>query len=178
MMKTEQSWQEIPIGLGWLVVSIVFMEILEAFDWIVTTLQPLTSILLSDTSIFSGWNRNAPFDTEAAKSLTAIFLLLVPLQIASVFRIPAKSICPRAQTKGVPAFATILAVFFLVQPLVFAWGLSINGPLRVFGKESSWGAAAAICVVTLSFAYAVRMVPVLLTMCGIRTQNKIDSSSA
>jgi len=178
MTKTEQSWQEIPIALGWLVISIVFLEVLDGADWIVITLQPLTSMLLSDASIFSGWNRNAPFDTEAAKSLTALFLLLLPVQIASVFRIPAKSICPKAQAKGIPIFATILAVIVLVQPLVFAWGLSINGPLKVFGKESSWGAAAAICLVTLSFAYAVRMVPVLLTMCSTRTQNKVDSSSA
>ena len=178
MTETEQNWQEIPIAIGWLVISIVFMEVLEGFDWVVTTLQPLTSILLSGASIFSGWNRNAPFDTEAAKSLTALFLLLVPVQIASVFRIPAKSICPKAQAKGIPVFATVLAVIVLVQPLVFTWGLSINGPLRVFGKDSSWGAAAAICLVTLSLAYAIRMIPILLTMCGIRMQNKVDSSSA
>jgi len=175
MTISEQSWQEIPIALGWLVISIVLMEVLDGADWIVITLQPLTSMVLSDASVFSSWNRNAPFDTEVAKSLTTLFLLLVPAQIASFFRIPAKAICPRTQAKGVPAFATVLVVIVLMQPLIFVWGLSINGPLRVFGKESSWGVAAAICFGTLSLSYAIRMTSVLLTLCGIRTQNKVNS---
>ena len=178
MTKVDQGWQEIPVVLGWLVISIVLMEVLEDSDWLITTIQPLTSMLITDASIFSGWNKNVPFDTEAAKSLTALFLLLVPVQIASVFRIPAKSICPGAQAKGIPAFATILVIIVLVQPLVFTWGLSISGPLKVFGKGSSWGVAAAICFGTFSIAYAVRMVSVFLAMFGMRTKNKSESSSA
>lgn len=177
MKKTEPNWQEIPVVLGWLLISLVFMEILGRSDWLIKTLQPLTSTLLSAAGIFSGWNRNPPFNTEAAKSLTALFILLFPVQIASVFRIPAKSIFPGAQAKGFSVFATMLAVIVLLQALVFTWGLSINGPLKVFGKDSSWGAAAAICLVTLSLAYAIRMTPILLKLCGIRKQNMLDSSS-
>lgn len=178
MTKIEQHWQEIPVAIGWLVTSIVSMELLNAADWLVVTLHPLTSALLSEPSIFASWNMNAPFDTEAAKALTALFLLLMPVQIASVFMIPARSVCSKAQAKGIPAFATVLAVLFLVQPLVFAWGLSINGPIKIFGKESSWGAASAICLVTLSFSYAIRMTSVLLNMFCTQTKNKVGQSSA
>jgi len=174
MTEATKHWQETPVALGWLVASIVLMVVLENSFSIVSALQPLTTTVLSDARIFSGWNRSAPFDSEAAKTLTAIFLLLVPVQVASLFSVPDESICPKAQAKGIAAFATIVAVAALVQPLVFAWGLSINGPLKIFGKESSWGAAATIWLVTFSFSYLVRMIPILLAMCGLRTRNKLD----
>jgi len=173
MTKSNHGLQEMPVALGWLVVGIVLMAVLENSASIISVLQPLTSFVLSDASIFAGWNRFPPFDSAPAKTLTAIFLLFTPLQIASVFSISEESICPKAQAKGVAVFATIMAVIVLLQTLVFAWGLSINGPLKVFGKESSWGAAAAIWLVTFSFSYLVRMVPILLTMCGLRPKSEL-----
>lgn len=174
MTEATKSWQEIPVALGWLVAAIVLMVVLENSFSIVSALQSLTNTVLSDAGIFSGWNRYAPFDSAAAKTLTAIYLLLVPVQVASLFSISKESICPKAQAKGIAAFATIMAVAALVQPLVFTWGLSINGPLKIFGEESSWGAAATIWMATFSFSYLVRMLPILLAMCGLRTQKKLD----
>ncbi len=178
MTNIEQRWYEIPVALSWLFTSIVLMEVLDNVDWLVSALQPLTTLLLTEPSIFSGWNRNAPFNTEVAKTLTALFLLFVPAQTASVFMIPARSICQRAQAKGMLAFAACLTVLLVVQPLVFGWGLSISGPIKVFGRDSSWGAAAAICIVTLSFSYAVRMTPILLTMVCAKSDRQVGKSSA
>lgn len=168
-----QDWQELPIALGWLAVAIVLMFVLENSDSLVSAFHPLTSTLLSDRGIFSNWNRSAPFDSEAAKTLTAIFLLLVPVQVASLFSVPPKAICPKAQAKGIAAFTTIMVIAAAVPLLVLAFGLSINGPLKIFGKESSLGASAAIWLVTLSFSYLVRMVPILLSMCSLHMRKRV-----
>lgn len=162
-MTTEfaKDWRELPIALGWLALSIVLMIILDNSDSVVSALHPLTSTVLSDAGVFSGWNRIPPFDSPVGRTLTTIFILLVPVQIASFFAIPDEAICPRAQVKGVPAFLVIMLVLALVPLLTFWWGLSVNGPLRIFGKETLLGVAATICVVTLAFSYLVRMIPIL-----------------
>lgn len=164
MPRRKYHWTEMAVGLGWLTISVFLMEGFHNLPQLVSALQPMTSFLLSDTSIFSGWNRHSPFDTPEAKTLTAVFLLLVPAQIATLFMLARESVCPRAQVKGIAAFSTIMAVVALIQPLVFLWGLSINGPLRIFGKNSSLGVAATIFIVTMAFSYLVRMIPVLLAM--------------
>lgn len=169
-----KDWQELPIAIGWLAVSLALMVVLENSDLLVSLLRPLTSTLLCDTSFFSGWNRTAPFDSEAAKTLTVIFLFLIPVQTASLFSVPPAAICPKAQAKGIAAFVAIMVIAALVQPLVFLGGLSINGPLKIFGKESSWGAAAAIWLVTFSFSYVVRMLPILLGMCGLQMHRRAN----
>lgn len=156
------DWGVFLIALGWLALSIVLMIVLENSDPIVSALHPLTSAVLSDSGILSGWNRFPPFDSAAAKALTAVFILLVPVQIASFFALPPEVICPKAQAKGVAAYFTIMVILALAPLLTFAWGLSVNGPLKIFGAETSLGASATICVITLAFSYLVRMIPILL----------------
>lgn len=167
-----KSWQDLPIALGWLIASSVLMVALEHSDFLVSALWPLTSTLLSEGGVFASWNRSAPFDTAAAKTLTAIFVLLVPVQIATLFSVPPEAICPKAQQNGIAAFAAIMLIAALIQPLVFSWGLSINGPLKIFGKESSLGASAAIWLATFSFSYLARMSPILLAMYRLPTRKK------
>jgi hypothetical protein len=142
MSKTNFSAKEVPVFLGWLVASIVLSEALDNFPSLVLSLQPVTAFLLSDLSYFSRWNNKAPFNTAEIRTLTAVFLLLVPVQIFTLFLIPHESVFPKLQAKGVFALATSMVVLVLILLLTFARGLSINGPLKIFGKESSWGAAA------------------------------------
>lgn len=170
MKIIKRNWQEIPVATGWLVACFVLMGVLDNSTRILAVLQPLTSTVLSGEGLFTRWNRFAPFDAPAVKTLTAVFLLLVPVQIASVFMIADTSICPKAQAKGIGAFIAVMSVLALIQPLIFVWGLSINGPLRIFGKNSLWGAAATVFLATFAFSYVVRMLPVLLALCSSKRQ--------
>lgn len=164
MSISYSHWKEVPFLLGWIATSIVLNEALEIFPVLVLSLQPVTAFLLSDLSYFSSWNNSPPFNTAEIRTLTAVLLLLVPVQIFTFFLISHESVLPKVQAKGPLALVTFMFVLAAIPLLTFAWGLSVNGPLKIFGKESSMGAAAAISSVTVAFSYLVRMFPVLLAL--------------
>ena len=167
MKITREDAQDISIVFWWLIVAIVCIVVLKHSDSMVLALEPLTSFVLSDAGIFSEWNRSAPFDSAPARTLTAIYLLLVPFQITSLFLFSKlESSCQKVETKKIAKTALLMGIFALAPVVVSVLGLSVSGPLKIFGTNTSWGAAAAICFITMSISYFVRMIPILLAMCN------------
>lgn len=149
--------------IAWLMASFLLMLALEASDSFASSLAPFADSVLR---IASAWNQKWPFNTPSAKAHTAIFVLLIPVQIVTLYRIPRDRIFIEPQQKGPGRMLVGMIVLALVPLYASVWGLSLAGGYKFLGK--SLGVAFVVFMVTMCISSIARAFPIYLEMLSER----------
>ncbi|MBL8403526.1 MAG: hypothetical protein JNL16_03165 [Dechloromonas sp.] len=154
--------------IAWLVLSFLLMVALEVSDSLASNLAPLVGNVLK---LVAPWNQSWPFDTPIAKAHTAIFVLLIPVQIITLFNIPRNRFLVEPQQKGPGRLLGMMAVFSLVPCFAYLWGLSIAGKWKLLGN--SFGVAFVVFLVTICISAVVRAIPIYIEMLSERKHSEV-----
>lgn len=154
--------------ITWLALSFLLIAVLEVSDSLASNLAPLADNVLQ---LVAPWNQSWPFDTPVAKAHTAIFVLLIPVQIITLFNIPRHRFLVEPQQKGPGRLLGMMVLFSLVPCFAYLWGLSIAGKWKLLGN--SLGVAFVVFVVTICISAVVRAIPIYIEMLSERKHSEV-----
>lgn len=149
--------------IAWFMGSVLLMVILKSSDFLVFGLEPFANRVLS---LVASWNQAWPFNTPSARVHTAIFILLIPVQIVTLYKIPRDHFLVEPQKKGPGRLLGMMILLGLVPIFAYTWGLSLAGAYKFLGN--SLGVAAVVFIVTMCISSIARAVPIYIEMLSER----------